>query len=93
LLLTYGGGGGGCQPVCIGCEGGCHDCCIGAGGLYGAGWVEPVCRLIVGCSLGLTLGGIGGDIIVGGGSARNADVSMSEVPSFVQKLNHSWSNT
>jgi hypothetical protein len=50
--------------------------------------------LIVGCSLGLTLGGIGGDdIIVGGGSAGNADVSTSEVPSLVQKLNHSWSNT
>jgi hypothetical protein len=45
--------------------------------------------LIVGCSLGLTLGGSGGDIIVGGGSAGNADVSMSEVPSLVQKLSHS----
>src|SRR5260370_32827359 len=54
-LLAYEGGGGGCQPDCT-----------GAGGAYdgGDGLNPPLLgeRLIVGCSLGLTLGGIGGDI-------------------------------
>src|SRR5437870_2607350 len=79
---TIGGGGGGCQPDCI-----------GVGGLYGVGadcWLKPP-RLSVGCSLGLTLGGIGGAIIVRGGSGRKADVSTSVVPSCVQKLSQSSS--
>jgi hypothetical protein len=48
----------------------------------------------VGCSLGLTLGGMrGGRHSVGGGSAGEGSASTSEVPSCVQNVSHSSVNS
>ena len=48
---------------------------------------------MVGCSDGLTLGGIGGGYaIVGGGSFDEPGTSTSDEPSCVQKVSHSSVN-
>jgi hypothetical protein len=47
----------------------------------------------VGCSVGLTLGGIAGLKSVGGGSVDDTGTSTSEVPSCVQKVSHSSANS
>ena len=47
----------------------------------------------VGCSFGLTLGGINGLTSVGGGSFALTSTSTSDVPSCVQKVSHSSVNS
>ena len=48
---------------------------------------------IVGCSSGLTLGGIAGLTSVTGGSFAEVSTATSDVPSCVQKVSHSSVNT
>src|SRR6185503_11381916 len=47
----------------------------------------------VGCSLGLTLGGMGALYKVGSGSTADLGTSTSDVPSCVQKVSHSSVNS
>ena len=78
----YAGGGGGLNP-------GCGVC----GGLYSAGGGTLLPGMsIVGCSKGLTLGGIEGLTSVTGGSITDVSAATSEVPSCVQNVNHSSVN-
>ena len=71
---------------CIGDDGGANG---GGGGTNGGGDATRSGMSSVGCSVGLTLGGMSDLSSVGGGSVVDCSTSTSEVPSCVQNVSHS----